>query len=105
MSTDNRRNFYRLNYPEAYHPKLRMNGANYRVLDLSEQGLRFHMGTASGSVHLQDEVVGTLNFTDGESFIIRGNVSRVNEGEISVNLKVPIALRKIMAEQRILIEK
>lgn len=81
-----------------------MNGKSYRVLDLSEEGIRFRNSLTS-ELSIHNTITGTLNFKDGEVFLIRGTVTRLTHDEVGLKLKTPIPLRKIMSEQRTIIGK
>ncbi len=80
----------------------RANGKEYRVCDISEEGLRFKNNSKSG-LSIDESVAGTLNFRDGETFLLRGTISRVSADDVILKLKTPIPLRKIMEEQRLII--
>ena len=41
--TDDRRQNYRIIYPEAYHPSLVIRNIPFEIIDLSETGLRFKL--------------------------------------------------------------
>jgi hypothetical protein len=101
-----RRSHYRIVYPEDARPTLAFSGKQFQVIDVSEAGFRFSLGTVTG-LYEGDEVSGTLTFPDAtkEAFIIRGSAARIVSGTVSVKLHTPLPLRKIMAEQRRLIQK
>lgn len=54
---------------------------------------------------LDMDVTGVLNFRDGESVLVSGAIRRITAKEVSIKLKKPIPLRKIMAEQRAMIQR
>ena len=81
-----------------------MNGINYQVYDISEEGMRFKNEIKS-NLSYNDNVAGALIFEDGDSFLIRGNVIRLSDKEASLKLKTPLPLRKIVSEQRVMISK
>jgi PilZ domain len=102
--SENRRQFFRLKYPKGAGPKLSSAGLSLEVIDISEQGLCFQ--PAKNKKYSQNEsFAGSLKFSDGESVLVFGSVRRVTEDSISVELRKPIPLRIIMAEQRLLIQK
>ena len=103
MENDQRKH-YRINYTEVNCPQLLSSGVNFNVLDLSEEGLRFTLKNMIG-FKLDDSVTGSITFVDGESFLVYGIVKRVSSGDVSLVLKRPIPLRKIVEEQRRLIQK
>ncbi len=100
---ENRRQFFRLEYPGNTGPRFISGGVNFQVLDLSEYGLRLkiksNIGYQSGT-----SFVGSLTFTSGESFLVFGTIKRITEDSLSIELKKAVPLRIIMAEQRRLIQ-
>ncbi len=97
----NRRRFFRLEYPIAAGPKLVSSGVQLEVLDISEQGLRLKFKTESElTFSVGSPFAGSLTFPDGESLLVFGIVQRINEEQVSVQLRRPIPLQIIMAEQR-----
>ena len=105
MSAPQRRSHYRIQYDKERAPKLAFSGHHFPVIDVSEEGIRFLAEGVKGFKE-GDDVVGTLTFEDNESFIIRGPVIRVQKEHISIKLsRAAIPLRKIMAEQRRLLQK
>lgn len=99
-----RRSYYRIYYPEGYCPHFRMNKVNFKVFDLSEWGMRFRTSPET-KIHFTDAIIGTLNFENGESFLLRGTISRLTDHDVTITLKTPVPLRKIVAEQRELITR
>lgn len=104
MSEINRRNYFRLYYPQSHCPYYRLNGRNYNVIDLSEEGMRFQNDPKS-HISFNDALAGTLNFPDGESYLVRGTITRLTDEEVVVVLNTPVPLRKIVAEQIDLISR
>lgn len=105
MSTPQRRSHFRITYEKEHAPKLAYSGCQFPVLDVSEEGIRFRAEGVKG-MKIDDDVIGTLTFEDGEVFIVRGPIVRIQKSDISVKLKkAAIPLRKIMSEQRRLIQK
>ncbi len=99
-----RRNHFRLRYGPMDCPFFRFQGRNFSVLDISEEGFRFSLVSSHG-LELGMDVSGAMNFRDGESFLVHGVIRRLTDTEVSIKLKGPIPLRKIMSEQRLLIQK
>ncbi|MBM4315993.1 MAG: hypothetical protein FJ116_00765 [Deltaproteobacteria bacterium] len=101
--SENRRQHFRVEYPSESAPKLLSSGEPLKVLDLSEQGLRFQ---PKSTVNFKsgNTFAGSLTFQSGESFLVFGTIQRVNANTVSIELKKPIPLRIIMAEQRRLIQ-
>lgn len=101
---DNRRQFFRLEYPPGSGPKLVSSGIKLEVLDISEQGLLIQVKNSSPTVKVGGGFTASLTFPDGESMLVFGNIVRVNEDKLSIKLRRPIPLRIIMAEQRRIIQ-
>ena len=103
-SQDDRRDHYRLGYPEAERPTVRINDVDYLVADLSEGGARILL--AGGPGLPQDErFAGTVLFPDGEAVPIEGVVLRSTEKHMVVKLSKAIGQKRMIAEQRRIHEK
>ena len=100
---ENRRQYFRVEYPTGAGPKLIASGVPLQVLDISEQGLRFK-AKSTLSFKTGGTFAGSLTFFDGESFLVFGEIKRVTEETVSIQLRKPIPLRIIMAEQRRIIQ-
>ncbi len=100
----NKRQHYRVFFPEAESPHLVVDGKTYRVLDVSEYGVRFVTRTA-GNLSAGMVIHGALTFNDRETFVIHGTVRRIAGNEIALQLRQPIPYRKIISEQRRLLQK
>lgn len=98
------REHYRVAYPTALRPKLLVHGVSFDVVDISERGIRFRLGTAQ-KPEPGFEVQGVLRFKRGETITIRGTVLRVDQGEVAARLEEGIPLRVIMDEQRFLLDR
>jgi hypothetical protein len=80
-------------------------GVSYPVMNLSEQGLLLGLPNQKSVVFTQSSLFsGSLTFFDNESFLVIGKVTRVTADSIAIQLRKPIPLRIIMAEQRRLIQ-
>lgn len=101
--SENRRQFFRLEYPGKSGPKLVSSGMVLQVVDISEQGLQFRAKSTS-PFKSGSSFAGSLTFLDGESFLVFGTIQRVTEDQVSIQLRKPIPLRIIMAEQRRIIQ-
>jgi hypothetical protein len=80
-----RRMYFR--YKLIYSPRraiLTIEGQDYKVLDMSTEGLRFVADTDMPS---GKDIRGVLTFSDGESMVIEGTVVWMQEDEIGVKLK------------------
>ncbi|NBX68207.1 MAG: PilZ domain-containing protein [Proteobacteria bacterium] len=100
---ENRRQFFRLEYPAKSGPRFLSGGVSYQVLDISEQGMR--LGTHSNrGLKVGGKFAGSLTFTGGETFLVYGIVKRITEETVAIQLAKPIPYRIIMAEQRRIIQ-
>ena len=73
----------------------------YRVIDISEQGVRFCFDGGNVEPH----VIGTLSFCNGGKLEIEGEMLRRNEKEICIRLKQIVPARSILEERRFLHRK
>ena len=95
---------YRVAYPTALRPKLLVHGVSFDVVDISERGIRFRLGSAQAP-EPGFELQGVLRFRRGETITIRGAVLRVDQGEVAARLEEGIPLRVVMEEQRFLLDR
>lgn len=98
-----KRNFYRIQYNPANCPFFKFEALNFQVVDLSEEGFSFSTQTLK-SLEVSLDMTGSLNFRDGDSFLVHGTILRIVGQTITVKLKHAFSLKKIMAEQRRLIQ-
>ncbi|MGZ0172224.1 MAG: PilZ domain-containing protein [Planctomycetales bacterium] len=92
------REFYRLWYPVAERPKLRIGDQEFDVSEVSEAGARI---VISAPVGLSDSeaFTGTIKFRTGETDSGEGKILRSSENEIVAELTTGISLKRMMAEQ------
>ncbi len=93
-----RREFFRLPYPVTSGATLAIEGANYKVEEVSERGLRIVSDMARFPV--DTEVQGTLILTMGLKCPIAGKVLRVEEGAVVVKLERGPTTYDVIREQR-----
>jgi hypothetical protein len=98
-----RRAFYRLRYPEPERPKLLFDNTECHVAELSESGARliharWHLDTGR-------KIAGWIRFADGEATEVEGIVLRTEGGEAIVRLSVGVSLKRMLDEQRRLIQQ
>ncbi|MEP3481544.1 MAG: PilZ domain-containing protein [Fuerstiella sp.] len=99
----NSRTAYRLRYPAAARPVVRINGLSYPVTELSEAGVRLLVDddTSSG---LKGPLVGYLTFPDQETEVIEGEVARIDRNhadqvEAILLLSQGVSLKRMISEQ------
>ena len=100
---ENRRQFFRIEYPEKMGPRFVIKGLAYQVLDLSEHGIKLK-ALSSITFKVGEKVVGSLSFPSGESMLTFGNIRRLTVDTISIQFNQPVPYRIIMSEQRRLIQ-
>jgi len=106
MKSSQKRGHYRLEYPVSDRPSVLVNGIQYEVVDVSEQGLKFR---CNNSITPDKDTPFKANvfFKDGKSFDVSGTVIRYDpdQDQCVVLLTKGIPLAKMIEEQLILIRK
>ena len=93
-----RRSYYRLQYPEVERPTVRFKARTYEVTEVSEGGVMILLGDGC-TVRLGQSFAGVVQFQDGETNSIVGVVLRIDENKMVVKLSKGISLKRMMAEQ------
>jgi len=93
-----RREYFRLPYPVSTGALLSVEGANYKVDELSERGLRVVTGV--GRFPVNSRVEGTLILTAGLNCKVTGTVLRVDENSFVVQLDKGPTCYDVIREQR-----
>jgi hypothetical protein len=100
-----RRGFYRIEYPPPERPKILIAGRTYRVIDLSEKGVRF-LCDELFTPKEGEQVRAKITFRENDSVDVAGVVLRKSLEQCALKLnQVSIPLKKVMAEQRYLLAK
>ena len=100
MSLDNRREYYRIPFPRTDRPRMVVGTTITEVLECSERGLSYRRVAAGDGEGLGDLVEGRLRFPRGVELPVRGEVVRVGEDRVSVELERPgIPFAVIFQEQ------
>lgn len=100
-----RRRFYRIDYPTIERPRLFVGKERFDVLNVSEGGVHL-LCELRGSMTPGCEVVGRIDFQGREEANVAGVVCRTTDTTVTIELTVePVPLRIIMSEQRYLIGK
>ncbi|MEO2017192.1 MAG: PilZ domain-containing protein [Fuerstiella sp.] len=97
-SSKNERAHYRLPYPQAEGPTVRIEDRDYELSELSEGGAKILLGGV-GAVHGDQTFAGVLRFRDGETVSIEGVVVRSDEKEMIVRFSSGISMKRMVAEQ------
>ena len=93
-----RREYFRLPYPVTTGALLCVEGANYKVDEISERGLRIVSGV--GRFPVNARVEGTLQLTAGLKCQIAGTVLRVDEHSFVLQLDKGPTCYDVIREQR-----
>jgi hypothetical protein len=99
---DNRREYYRLRLPHGAQLVAVIQGLPFKVLDISERGMRLDKGNVPHSNHT---VQGVVNWNHGSHSYFIGQLGRINKGNRIVHFVSGISTRDILNEQRHLIRK
>lgn len=93
-----RRRHFRIVYPLTDCPIVTLWGKDYRVLNISEGGIKFRAKYTRDFI--EDELLElTIKFHDDESFELRGTIIRRDRDGVAVRLKDPLPLAKIRSEE------
>jgi len=101
---EQKRQFFRLEYPPLDRPKLLLMGRSYEVMDLSENGIRF-AATDPINFPVNSALIGSIVFHDGTTAPVTGLVLRVQPHQVIAELRTGVSLAVMMNEQRRLIQK
>ena len=66
-----KRDFYRIKYPEAEQPTLHIGKSSFQIIDLSEQGIRFQI-TENTPFQINKTVKVSIQIKKGEKLTLRG---------------------------------
>jgi len=93
-----RREYFRLPYPVTSGARLAVEGANYKVEEISEGGLRL---VCSGeNFPLEQSVQGVLTLTSGMRCTVIGTVLRIEEECVVLKLSHGLTNSDVFREQR-----
>ena len=95
---ETRREYFRLPYPITSGATLDIAGANYKVGEISERGLRVVSGV--GRFPVDARIEGTFTFAMGTRCAVRGTVLRIDEDSFIVRLERALTSQDILREQR-----
>ena len=103
---ENLREHYRIKYPEKERPQFVVGKQIFEVIDLSEKGIYFSMGSLHSYVEHQ-ALKGTVVFKSGKRCDVAGKILRINQAEKTCALRLDrgVPLAQIMEEQLRLLQK
>lgn len=93
VAFENRREYYRIPFPETDRPRMVVGTSISEVIECSERGLSFQPAAECGDVG--DVVEGRIRFPRGVELSIRGDVVRVGDDRVSLALRgtgIPFAV-------------
>jgi hypothetical protein len=93
-----RREFFRLPYPVTTGATLSVDGASYKVGEVSERGLRIISEIEKFPV--ESQIQGTLTLTMGLRCTVSGKVLRIEDGAVVVKLDRGPTTYDVIREQR-----
>jgi hypothetical protein len=93
-----RRQYYRLMYPQELAPEVVILGTTFRVLDIAEKGMRF-LKDFYVRMDTGQSIRGVLIFQDLSKFEFQGYILRVVNREAVVIFLKNLPYQKIMSEQ------
>jgi hypothetical protein len=96
---EQQRQYFRLRYPLAAQPTLRVGGQTFAVTELSEGGMRIIAGPA-GRIAPEWNVRGELRLATGDTVPVEGSVLRIDDAHVVVKLDRGPSYKDMLAEQR-----
>lgn len=101
---EQRREFFRLEYPSRYRPEIISQDNSFDVLNVSEYGVKFKTDKVNG-FDVGKQLAAQIRFNDDETIECNGEIIRLTESDVTVNLSTPIPLQKIRSQHLFLIQK
>ena len=100
MEDQEKRRYYRIEYPASMKPTLKIRKHEFEVLNISEKGVMF---LAEKEIKFGRWVRGTVTFNDSQTVGIEGKIVRNHGNNIGMFLTVKaIPYSRILSEQRLL---
>jgi len=101
---EQRREFFRVEFPVRERPELFLDEFSYEVLDLCEAGIRFEVDDITPLIR-SGRIDAQIRFRDGTVVDSSGDILYRRQNSIVVILDKPISLRRVRAEHLYLINK
>ncbi len=92
-----RRTYFRVFYPSAKRPEIRISNHAYPIADISQGGIRFFNGN---ELKLKQRVHGTVTFRDGASIAVEGTIEWEQDDQFGLLLTDLIAPARIEKERK-----
>lgn len=101
-----KREHFRIVYNADYFPHFLWDGGKFRILDISEKGLKFTIQDhISHLVAPGDRMEGQVRFRNGQTCDISGEVLRVDKRVVVLGLSEAVPGGVMMEQHRILIQR
>jgi hypothetical protein len=99
---EQRREYYRVQYPLADRPVLSAKTGRFEVIDVSEYGVRFKLDAEH---HFEPgmSLIARIRFADGHEYECCGEVLRCDADMVSAKLLKPIPMQRILSESAYLL--
>jgi PilZ domain len=94
---EQRREYYRVQYPVIDRPVLTVKTGQFEVIDVSEFGVRFKRN----DLYVFEpgmQLVVWIRFSDDSEYQCSGEVLRCDQDSVSLRLHTPIPMKRICAE-------
>ena len=101
---EQKREYYRVEYPLNDRPALLSMDDEFEVVDISEGGLKFKVGV-SEHFAVGDELGGTIKFSDNHTFDCKGKIIRIDDDNVAINYAHHLPLERVRSEHLLLIQK
>ncbi len=101
---EQRREYFRLEYPMSYRPSLKMGGKVFDVVEVSECGIKFLL-PKQHSFGVDQKIKANIQFYDEEVFPCEGYIIRIEKDVAVILLSEGLPLHKIRTEHIFLINK
>ena len=98
-----KREYYRVQYPYSYRPSLTLDVDDYQIEDISEFGIKVKLDD-NCALRLDDAVQANIAFSNGNEYELGGQVVRIDQGYAGLILKTPLPLSLIRAEHLYIIK-
>jgi hypothetical protein len=102
--TEQKRQVYRIKYPDSDRPRLVTSLGSFEVVDCSEAGMRFQLAGAAAPL-VTSAVTGRVTFGMGETAEVAGFVLRVDGNMVAVRFTRSLPTWIMLREQRWLRER
>lgn len=101
---DQKRDYFRLEYPYEYRPILLHQDRQYQVVNISEYGVKFRTDDVE-QFDVGQQLKAEIVFHDQQRYPCHGEVIRMGSRSVVLQLEQPVPLHKIRSEHILLINR